>query len=151
MRLELYRKDMNNVVELHVLEEDRPYHPGLRNSLFLDTEVFNLLVHCFESSHSLYDYQEPTRYSARQIVALHRALKKERNVLEEIQEEASFISLIRSRFMGNLFLSTLEEQDALWEKKWKFYRDRLAGVVRSLVNLTELCMNTGKTLWVTGY
>ncbi|HDR89791.1 MAG TPA: hypothetical protein ENN63_09230 [Bacteroidetes bacterium] len=151
MRVDLYKKDLNNVVELQVLEEDLPYHPGMRESFFLDTEVFNLLTHCFETSHSLYDYQEPTRYSARQIVALHHALKKERKVLEEIQEEASFISLIRSRFMGTLFLSALEEQDALWEKKWEFYRHRLAGVVRSLVNLTELCMNTGKTLWVTGY
>ncbi|HDJ33412.1 MAG TPA: hypothetical protein ENF21_04855 [Bacteroidetes bacterium] len=151
MRLELYKKDLNNVVELYILEEDLPCHPGIRESFFLDTEVFNLLTHCFEASHSLYDYQEPTRYSARNIVALHHALMKELNILDEIQDEVSFISLVKSRFMGDLFLSALEEQDALWERKWKFYRDRLAGVVRSLAGLTEECMNNGKTLWVTGH
>jgi len=45
-------------------------------------------------------------------VALHHALMKELNILDEIQDEVSFISLVKSRFMGDLFLSALEEQDA---------------------------------------
>ncbi len=151
MRIELYDINYLNVVELNISGDKQDFIPGAADSKFLDTVVFNLFVGCFERSHKLYDYNEPTRFTARQSVALLNALKEEKDRLEWIPDQGSFASWIRGRFLGKAFLEEMQVQDPCWKDCWEKYRNDLTGVLRSMIELVDRCISEEKILWVKGY
>ena len=151
MRIELYNINYLNVVELNISGNKQYFIPGDAESKFLDTEVFNLFAHCFERSHPLFDYNEPTRYTSRQIVTLMNSLKRELDQLQKIENAGSLIEWIGQRFLGSGFIELLHQENPEWIKSWQAIRDQLTGVVSSLIGLIDRCIAEEKILWVKGY
>ena len=55
----------------------------IRNRKYLDTDVFNLFLQCFENANELFDYFSGTKYNSRKIIVLRNELLRN---LEELQK-----------------------------------------------------------------
>ena len=70
MRMEFFGIDGLNFVEFNITGDDINFSRLNDESRYIHSEVFNLFTKCFENSHDLYEYFEPTKFNARKIVVL---------------------------------------------------------------------------------
>ena len=151
MRIELFKLDLENLVEFNITGSDENYRICSSDSWFLDEQVFFLFLPSFERSSKLFDYYEPTRYDVRTIVPLLNELKTVLQELEAIQTPEAFTALIHNQYMGAQFIDLLAKEDLQWKKHWKTYHNQLLEVCKKLVALADQCFNEDKVLWVKGY
>ena len=133
MRLEIYDSKSLNFVELNCTGTFEEYIKCDPESKFLDTEVFNLFVDCFEKANNLYEYYEPTKFNTRYIVPLRNRLLTNLTLLEQIKSLSEFQDNINSKVHGKDFLIRLIRADKNWTDRWMFYLEKLVKI-RETVN-----------------
>jgi hypothetical protein len=151
MNIELYNSDFLNFVELNYTGDNDEYRRCDPESKYLDTDVFNLFLECFEHANELFDYFMGTKYNSRKIIVLRNELFRNLEELEKISELKDFIIMAESHFMGKDFLQELDTMAPLWQDKWKEYLGKLIAVNRELIAFTERCADEERILWVVGY
>lgn len=151
MRLELYGKSNLNFVEFNITGDNEAYKLCDDESLYLDTEVFNIFTNCFEKSEKLFDYFGPTRYNSRNIVPLLNELKKNYNKIKDINSLDFFIDFVGNSFLGKNLIFEIEKHDKNWSLNWEQYCKKLGLINKDLINLVNKCMEESRTLWVIGY
>jgi LPS O-antigen subunit length determinant protein (WzzB/FepE family) len=151
LRLELFDADYLNIVEFNTTGDNDTYIKGDSESTFIQSEVFNLFIKCFENSNQLYEFYGATKYDIRKIVPLKNELEKKLTALQEINHLDDFKQYIQGIFLGNEFLEKLKAHYGNWEKEWKSYLDKLIRVNEGLITIVEQCIEEQRILWVIGY
>jgi hypothetical protein len=151
MNIELYNSDFLNFVELNFTGDNDEYRRCDPDSKYLDTDVFNLFLECFENANKLFDYFSGTKYNSRKIIVLRNELFRNMEELEKISSLKAFTKMAESRFMGKDFLQALDRFYPSWPDRWKEYLDKLVSVNHELITFTEKCADEERVLWVVGY
>jgi hypothetical protein len=151
MNIELYNSDFLNFVELNFTGDNDEYRRCDPESKYLDTDVFNLFLECFEHANELFDYFLGTKYNSRKIIVLRNELFRNLEELEKISTVKDFINMAESHFMGKDFLQELDGMTPPWHDNWKEYLGKLIAVNRELITFTERCADEERVLWVVGY
>jgi hypothetical protein len=151
MNIELYNSDFLNFVELNFTGGNDEYRRCDPESKYLETDVFNLFLECFENANELFDYFQGTKYNSRKIIVLRNELLKNLEEIEKIGTLKGFTEMAESRFMGKDFLQALVRVQPSWNDNWKEYLDKLITVNRELITFTEKCADEERILWVVGY
>jgi hypothetical protein len=151
MRLEIYDSKNLNFVELNCTGTDKEYVKCDSESRFLDTEVFNMFVDCFEKANNLYEYYGPTKFNARYIVPLRNRLLTNLTILEKINSLTDFQRYINSKVLGKDFLSRLIRNDKNWTDRWMMYSEKLIKVNKELLYFVDFCIDEDRILWIIGY
>ena len=151
MNIELYNSEFLNFVELNFTGDNDEYRRCDAESKYLDTDVFNLFLHCFENANEIFDYFSGTKYNSRKIIVLRNELLKNLEELEKISTLKEFTKMAESRFMGKDFLQELSHHHPKWRDKWEEYLEKLKAVDRELIAFTEKCADEERILWVIGY
>lgn len=151
LRIELFNADYLNIVELNTTGDNENYIKGDSESQYMQSEVFNLFIKCFENSNRLYEFYGATKYNLRKIVPLKNELTKKLETLQSISELNELKNHIKSIFLGEEFLEKLYVTDENWEKDWKKYLNKLIEVNKGLIGITDKCIDEQRILWVIGY
>lgn len=151
MRLEIFDSTNLNFVELNCTGADHTFIKCDPESRYLDTDVFNLFVDCFEKANNLYEYSEPTKFNARYIVPLRNRLLTHLTILEKIKTLSEFQELIHSKVHGKEFLIQLVRDDKNWADRWMLYQEKLLKINKDLINFVDYCIDEDRILWVIGY
>jgi hypothetical protein len=151
MNIELYDSEFLNFVELNFTGDNDEYRRCDPESRYLDTEVFNLFLQCFENANKLFDYFSGTKYNSRKIIVLRNELLRNLEDLDKITTLKDFTKMAESRFMGKDFLQELNHQDTDWKDNWNDPLEKLKAVNRDLITFTEKCADEERILWVIGY
>jgi hypothetical protein len=151
LRIELFDADYLNIVELNTTGDNENYKKGDSESLYMQSEVFNLFIRCFENSNSLYEFYGATKYNLRKIVPLKNELTQKLNILKEISSLQEFKDHINNIFLGYEFLENLNKTDQNWEENWQTYLNKLQEVNEGLIEITNKCIDEQRILWVIGY
>ncbi len=151
LRIELFDSDYLNIVEFNTTGDDENYVKGDDESKYMQSEVFNLFIKCFENSNQLYEFYGATKYDLRKIVPLKNELAGKMKKLQAIKTLEEFKNHIDQIFLGYEFLNKLGQQDSNWQKRWTKYRDKLIQVNQGLIGITDLCLEEQRVLWVIGY
>jgi hypothetical protein len=151
MRLEIYGANSLNFVEFNTTGDNIAYVRCDKDSMYMDTELFNIFSECFENSNNLYDYFGPTKYNSRNIIVLLNELKEFNQKIEQISTLNEFLDFTGSKFLGSNFVIEIEKQDKSWNLNWEIYKRKLQEVNRQLVELINSCIETDKILWFIGY
>jgi hypothetical protein len=151
MQLEIYGANDLNFVEFNITGDAEAFQRCDKDSLYMDTELFNLFSDCFEQSNNLFDYFGPTKYTIRNIVVLLNELTANIKNIEKIDNYESFIDFAGSRFLGAGFVLELEKLDKNWRLNWEQYKAKLFEVNQQLINLINRCINEERILWLIGY
>lgn len=151
MRLELYGANNLNFVEFNITGNNLTYVPCDKDSVFMDSELFNIFSECFEKSNNLYDYFGPTKYNSRHIVILLNELDLFKQTIETIDKLEVFLDFTGSKFLGSNFVIEIEKMDKNWRLNWEVYRKKLYEVNIQLIEIINSCINQDKILWLIGY
>jgi hypothetical protein len=151
LRIELFNADYLNIVELNTTGDNENYIKGDSESQYIQSEVFNLFIKCFENSNRLYEFYGATKYNLRTIVPLKNELTKKLETLRSISELEDLKNHIKSIFLGEEFLEKLHDTDPNWESEWHKYLDKLIEVNKGLIVITDKCIDEQRILWVIGY
>jgi len=151
LRIELFDADYLNIVELNTTGDDENYVKGDDESNYLQSEVFNIFISCFENSNRLYEFYGATKYDIRKIVPLKNELMAKLEQLEKIEDPNAFRHHIEQIFLGSEFMDKLQQHDPRWEENWQRYRDKLLEVNKGLIAITDTCLEEQRVLWVIGY
>lgn len=152
MKIELLPKDKClNFVEFNITGDSENYNKCDAESLYLDSDIFNLFTHCFEKSNQLYEYFGQTKYNSKNIIPLRNELLSNLDDLNAVDSFEHFKQYIDNIFMGDGFIRKLERKDLNWQKRWDEYRGRLQKVNEDLVKLIDHCLNEDRILWVVGF
>jgi len=151
MNIELHNSDFLNFVELNFTGDNDEYRRCDPESRYLDTDVFNIFLPCFENANKLFDYFSGTKYNSRKIIVLRNELLRNLEDLQKINALKEFTKMVQSRFMGKDFLQELDHQNSSWHDNWKDYLEKLITVNLELISFTEKCADEERILWVIGY
>ena len=151
MKIEVYDANNLNFVEMNITGDNDNYLRCDRESKYLDSDVFNLFVNCFESANKLYDYFGPTKYNSRKIIPLRNELIKSLELMTQVNSKELFISYIQDKFWGNDFMASLKKKDPAWENNYTTYLEKLKSVNQDLIKIAEKCADEERILWVIGY
>jgi len=151
LRIELFNADYLNIVELNTTGDNENYIKGDSESQYMQSEVFNLFIRCFENSNKLYEFYGATKYNLRKIVPLKNELSKKLDTLQSISDVEGLKNHIKSIFLGEEFIEKLKATDPDWESRWKEYYNKLIDVNKGLIAITEKCIDEQRILWVIGY
>jgi hypothetical protein len=151
MRLEIYGANNLNFVEFNITGDGETIQRCDKDSLYMDSELFNLFSECFEKSSNLYDYFGPTKYNIRNIVVLLNALKANFDRIDKINSYESFVDFAGSRFLGSGFVIEVEKIDKNWRLNWEQYKQKLVGINQQLIELVNRCIDEERILWLIGY
>jgi hypothetical protein len=151
MNIEFYNSDFLNFVELNYTGDNDEYRRCDPESKYLDTDVFNLFLECFENANKLFDYFSGTKYNSRKIIVLRNELLRNLEDLQKINTLKELTKMVQSHFMGKDFLQELNHQNLSWQDNWKDFLDKLITVNRHLIAFTEKCADEERVLWVIGY
>ncbi len=151
MRIEFFGIEKLNFVEFNITGDDLNFHRLNGESRFLNSEVFNLFSRCFEKSHDLYEYFEPTKYNSRKIIVLRNELSSNLKNLNNIKKDDEFVKFIDSIFLGKAFLLEIEKVDNAWKENWEKYLSMLKEVNIEMIAIIDRCIEESRILWVIGY
>src|SRR6056297_1406121 len=140
LRIELFNADYLNIVELNTTGDNENYIKGDSESQYIQSEVFNLFIKCFEDSNALYEFYGATKYNLRKIVPLKNELIKKLESLKKIETLEEFKEHIDGIFLGNEFMEKLSKSSPGWEEHWNKYLKKLIDVNEKLIKLTDKCI-----------
>jgi len=152
MKIELLTKDKClNFVEFNITGDNENYNKCDEESLYLNSDIFNLFTHCFEESNQLYEYFGVTRYNSKNIIRLQNELIKNLNTLERINTLDKFDGHIKNIFLGENVIGKIENKDKSWREHWKDYHEQIIKVNEDLIKLIDHCVIEERVLWVVGF
>jgi hypothetical protein len=151
MRFEIYGANNLNFVEFNITGDNTSYVRCDEDSVYMDTDLFNLFSECFEKSNQVYDYFGPTKYNSRNIIVLLNSLKQYVEDISKIDTLESFIDFTGSRFLGSNFVIELEKIDKSWRLNWDLHKKKLSEINQHLIDLVNHCIEEEKILWLIGY
>ncbi|PKP38996.1 MAG: hypothetical protein CVT98_03805 [Bacteroidetes bacterium HGW-Bacteroidetes-15] len=152
MKLGLITKDeCIDFIEFNITGDTENYNKCDQESLYLNSNVFNIFAGCFEQSNHLFEFIGQTMYNSRKIIPLRNALDENLAKLVVIETIEEFKRYVAKIFLGRDLLIDLAQADPLWEQCWKFYLRRLIVINRDLIKLVDRCIEDERTLWVIGY
>ncbi len=151
MRLGFYKLNELNFVEFNITGDNLNCQRLSEDSYYLDGEIFNIFVECFEKSNELYEYFEPTKYNARKIVVLRNELLGFYEKFNQINDIDGFMMFLNQTFLGGQFIKELEHYEPDWNNKWDYYYNALLSVNQEMINIIERCIDEARILWVIGY
>jgi hypothetical protein len=151
MRLEIYGANNLNFVEFNMTGDFDTLQRCNKDSLYMDTELFNLFSDCFEQSNNLYDYFGPTKYNTRNVVILLNSLQANIDKIKRIDSYEHFVDFAGSKFLGANFIIELEKIDVNWRLNWNEYKIKLIDINQELIDLINRCMEDERILWLIGY
>lgn len=151
MRLGFFGIDELNFVEFNITGDDLNCQRLQQESRYINSNIFNLFVGCFEKSNELFEYFEPTKYNSRKIIILRNELLVNLHKLENIESCNDFTAYIGNIFLGKVFLLELEKMDTAWKGQWKHYRDQLIEVNNEMISIVDKCIEESRILWIIGY
>jgi hypothetical protein len=151
MRFEIYGANNLNFVEFNTTGDNTSYVRCDEDSVYMDTDLFNLFSECFEKSNQVYDYFGPTKYNSRNIIVLLNSLKQYVEDISKIDTLESFIDFTGSRFLGSNFVIELEKIDKSWRLNWDLHKKKLSEINQHLIDLVNHCIEEEKILWLIGY
>ena len=147
----MYGANNLNFVEFNTTGDNIAFVPCDKDSLYMDTELFNLFSECFEKSNNIYDYFEPTKYNSRHIVVLLNELMAFRKIINGIDSLDGLVDFTGSRFLGANFVMELEKIDKSWRLNWDLYKEKLLSINQQLIDIVNNCIEEEKILWLIGY
>lgn len=151
MRFEIYGANNLNFVEFNITGDNTSYVRCDGDSVYMDTDLFNLFSECFEKSSQVYDYFGPTKFNSRNIIVLLNSLVQYNNDIKKIDTLESFIDFTGSRFLGANFVIELEKIDKSWQLNWDLHKRKLMEINQHLIDLVNRCVEEEKILWLIGY
>ncbi|MBN2521148.1 MAG: hypothetical protein JXB17_11620 [Bacteroidales bacterium] len=152
MRIELLTKDKClNFVEFNITGDNENYNKCDEESLYLNSDIFNLFTHCFEESHQLYEYFGETRYNPKNIIRLQNELVKNLNILQRITTIEKFDNYIKNIFLGENVIEKIGNKDKEWRNHWEDYFNQIVKVNEDLIKLVDRCVIEDRVLWVVGF
>jgi hypothetical protein len=151
MRLEIYGANSLNFVEFNTTGDNITYMRCDKDSMYMDTELFNIFSECFENSNNLYDYFGPTKYNSRNIIVLLNELREFKVKISQIKTLDEFLDFTGSKFLGSSFVMELEKQDKNWSLNWELYCKKMQDTNDQLIKLVSDCIEKEKILWLVGY
>jgi hypothetical protein len=151
MRLSFYKLNELNFVEFNITGDNQNCQRLSEDSYYLDGEIFNIFVTCFENSNELYEYFEPTKYNARKIVVLRNELLHFLNSFEQLTDVDGFLMFLHQTFLGGAFIKALEKSDPSWRNNWEYYHQALIAVNKQMIEIVERCIDESRILWLIGY
>jgi hypothetical protein len=151
MQFEIYGANNLNFVEFNLTGDHDTLQRCDKDSLYMDTELFDLFSDSFEKGNNLYEYFGPTKYNARNIVVLLNSLKMDFSAIENINLLEAFEHLLETKFSGSGFLAELDKTEPNWRSNWEQYKTKLLGVSQQLIDVVNRCINEERILWVIGY
>ncbi len=151
MQLEVYGANDLNFVEFNLTGDVESFQRCDKDSLYMDTDLFNLFSDCFEQSNNLYDYFGPTKYNARNLVVLLNELTANIKNIEKIDSYENFVDFAGSKFLGGGFVVGLEQIDKNWRLNWEQYKQKLIEINQQLIDLVNRCIEEERILWLIGY
>ena len=152
MKIELLTKDKClNFVEFNITGDNENYNKCDAESLYLDSDIFNLFTHCFEKSSQLYEYFGHTRYNSKNIIPLRNELIQNLDNLNKIDSLEKFQKYIDDIFLGEGFIKKLERKDLNWHNHWEEYHGKIRKVNEDLIKLIDHCLDEDRILWVVGF
>jgi hypothetical protein len=140
-----------NFIEFNITGNSENYNKCDEESLYLNSNVFNIFAGCFEQSNHLFEFIGQTIYNSRKIIPLLNTLDSNLGRLVLIESIEEFRQYVTGIFLGRDLLLDLAQADPLWEQCWKFYLRRLIVINRDLIKLINRCVDEERTLWVIGY
>jgi hypothetical protein len=140
-----------NFVEFNTSGDEVNYQKFSESSRFLSSEVFNLFVHCFENSHELYEYFEPSKFNARRIIVLRNELLKNIEILMRIESKEQFMNHIENVFLGKAYIDEMTRTNHNWHNAWKIQLDMLISVNKEMLEIIDSCLENEQVLWLIGY
>ncbi|HOK99377.1 MAG TPA: hypothetical protein PLD12_09580 [Bacteroidales bacterium] len=151
MRLNFYKLNELNFVEFNITGDNQNCQRLSEDSYYLDGEIFNIFVTCFENSNELYEYFEPTKYNARKIVVLRNELLHFLQSFEQIHDKNDFLIFLHQTFLGGAFIKALEQYEPNWHEKWNYYHQALLIINRQMIEIVDRCIDESRILWIIGY
>jgi hypothetical protein len=151
MKIDFFDIDKLNFVEFNITGDDMNYVKLNHESQYLNGNVFNLFVRCFEKSNELYEYFEPTKYNSRKIVILRNELVKNLQVLKKITSREAFNTYTEGLFLGAKFVNELNTIDPGWRDNWSGYLEQLVQLNQNMILLVDRCIDESRVLWLIGY
>lgn len=152
MKLGLMTKnECVNFIEFNITGDSENYNKCDTESLFLNSQVFNIFAGCFERSNHLFEFIGQTMYNSRKIIPLRNELTQNLEKLKTLDSIESFKKYVTGIFLGRDLLIDLAKADPQWKDYWKFYLRRLMVINRDLISLIDNCINHERILWVIGY
>jgi hypothetical protein len=152
MKLGLMTKDeCVDFVEFNITGDTENYNKCDPESLFMNSNVFNIFAGCFEASNHLFEVVGQTMFNSRKIIPLRNELLSNLDVLKSISNIGEFKCYVTGIFLGRDLLIDLAKADPLWEQCWKFYLRRLTVINRDLIKLIDRCIDEERILWFIGY
>jgi hypothetical protein len=151
MNIKLLDSEYLNFVEFNITGDNDDFNRCDQESLYLDTEVFNIFQNCFENANRTFDYFGGTKYNSRTIIVLRNELNTCLEQFRNITSLNEFTVFIESRFTGNAFLSALHKDDPGWKSRWNLCLKLITGALEDLIALSEKCAFEERVLWVIGY
>ena len=113
--------------------------------------VFNLFSPCFEKANKLYEYYGPTKFNSRKIIPLRNELIKYKEHLERLKTADDLKEFVGDHFLGIEFIEVLNSKRPGWEENAEYVLDKLTRISYQLIQITELCADEERILWVIGY
>lgn len=152
MRIELLPKSQClNFVEFNITGDNENYNKCDEESMYLNSDIFNLFTHCFENSNQLYvDFGE-TRYNSKNIIPLQNELELNLLKLKEIDTADNFEKYIKGIFLGENVIHKIDKKDKNWRDKWDKYQEMIVKVNEDLLKLIDKCLDQDRILWVVGF
>ncbi len=152
MRIELLPKsECLNFVEFNITGDNENYNKCDEESLYLNSDIFNLFTHCFENSNQLYEYFGETRYNSKNIIPLRNELEMNLNILNSIDTHKKFDKYIDEIFLGPNVIHKISKKDKNWHDKWAKYHLMIVKVNEDLLKLIDKCLQEDRILWIVGF
>jgi hypothetical protein len=152
MKIELLTKDKClNFVEFNITGDSENYRKCDNESLYLNSDIFNLFTHCFENSNQLYEYFGETRYNSKNFIPLRNELSKTLENLKAISTFEEFEKYILNIFLGEEVIRKIEKKDKNWRNQWQQYHKQIIKVNIDLIALVDKCIDESRILWVVGF
>ena len=152
MRIELLPKDKClNFVEFNITGDNENYNKCDEESMYLNSDIFNLFTHCFENSNQLYEYFGETRYNSKNIIPLQHELEQNLKNFKAIDTIEKFDKYIEEIFLGEQVLQKIEKKNRDWRSNWERYFNQIIKVNQDLLALIDKCLEEDRILWVVGF
>jgi hypothetical protein len=147
----LNREEVFNFVEFNITGNSEIYFKCDSESKFLNIDLFNIFVGCFERSNHLYDFYGATKFNSRNLIPLINELKENLNKINNINSLEELREYLSSIFLGKNLFEELERRDKNWKSRWRAYARKLIQINQSLINLCEECVAEERTMWVINF